>query len=71
MLDILAMGFQTVDDIGNDKRKKCINFYSPDQDNRYLRLASINIIGNRRGVDQRVDRSSVRRLEVIRDSLVE
>jgi hypothetical protein len=71
VLDIIAMGFQTVDDIGNDRRKKCINLYSPDQDNRYLRLASINIIENRGGLVQRVGRSSVRGSEVIRDSLVE
>jgi hypothetical protein len=71
VLDIIAMGFHTVDDIGYDRRKKCINLYSPDQDNRYLRLASINIIENREGVAQRVGRSSVRGSEVIRDSLVE
>jgi hypothetical protein len=45
------MGFQTVDDIGNERRKKFINLYSPDQDNRYLRLAFVNIIENRGGVD--------------------
>ena len=52
-------------------RKKCINLYSPDKDNRYLRLASFNIIENRGGVVQRVGRSSVRGSESIRDSLVE
>jgi hypothetical protein len=25
VLDIIAMDFQTFDDIGNDRRKKCIN----------------------------------------------
>ena len=71
VLDIIAMGFQTVDDMENDRRKKCINLYSPVQDNRDLRLASINIIENRGGVDQRVGRSSVRGSEGIQDSLVE
>ena len=60
-----------MDDIGNDGRKKCINLYSPDQDTRYLRLVSINIIENRGRIDQRVGRSSVRCSEVIRDSFVE
>jgi hypothetical protein len=71
VLDIIAMGFQTVDGIGNDRGKKCIHLYSPDQDNRDLRLASISIIENRGGVDHRIGRSSVRCSEFIRDSLVE
>jgi hypothetical protein len=49
VLDIIAMGLQTVDDVGNERRKKCINLYSPDQDNRDVRLASVNIIENRGG----------------------
>ena len=65
------MGFQTVDDIGNERRKKFINLYSPDQDNRDLRLASVNIIENRGGIVQRVGRSYVRGSEIIRNSLVE
>ena len=59
VLDIIAMGFQTVDDTGNERRKKCINFYSPDQDNRNLRLVSVSIIEGRRGEDRGVGRSSM------------
>ena len=28
VLDLIAMGFQTVDKTGNERRKKCINLYS-------------------------------------------
>ena len=71
VLDIIAMDFQTFDDIGNDRRKKCINVYSPDQDNRDLCLVSVNIIEGRGGEDHRVGRSSMLGSEVTRDSLVE
>ena len=60
-----------MDDIRHERRKKCIHLYGPDQDNRDLRLVSVNSIENRGGEVQRVDRSSVRGSEFIRDSLVE
>ena len=55
VLDIIVMGFQTVDDIGNARRKKCINLYSPDQDNRDVCLVSVSIIEGRGGEDHIVD----------------
>ena len=63
--------FQTVDDAGNERRKKCINLYSPEQDNRNLRLVSANIIKGRDGEDHRVSRSSMLGSEFSRDSIVE
>ena len=61
--DIIAMGFQTVDE--------CINLYSPEQDNRNLRLVYVNIIEGRGGEDHRVGRLSTLGSEFIRVSLVE
>jgi hypothetical protein len=49
VLDLIAMGFQTVGDTGNERRNTCINLYSPEQDNRSLRLVSVNIIEGRGG----------------------
>ena len=71
VLNIIVMGVQTVDDIGNERRKKCINLFSPDQDYRDLRIVSVNIIENRGGEVHRAGRSSMRGSEFIRDSLVE
>jgi len=59
VLDIIAMGFQIVDDTGNERRKKCINFYSPYQDNRKLRIVFVSIIECRRGKERGVGRSSM------------
>ena len=71
VLDLIAMGFQTMDDRGNERRKKCINLYSPEQDTRSLGLVSINIIENRIRNGHRVSRSPVLGSEVGRDSIVE
>ena len=59
VLDLIATGFQTVDDTGNERRKICINLRSPEQNNRSLRLVSVIIIEDRREEDHRVSCSTV------------